>query len=138
MLTDQYECRIKEWLPYTKGKEEPYKIYCGGIVFIDHNSGHVSIYNQVSLGAADTVLSKEIYEGEADDLGITIEQYHGDNRVYTSKMFTDDLEKKTLGYVLFRIRDTRSEWSGGKSNLNHSNICKNNDAISSIDVASTL
>ena len=61
VATDQYEYIIKGRLPYTKGKEYPYKIYCGGTLFIDHDSGNVSVSNQVSLGAADTVRSKKIY-----------------------------------------------------------------------------
>ena len=60
--TDQYGCRVKGRLPYTKGKEDPHKMYCGGTLFIDHTSGYVSIFTRVYLGAADTVRSKETYD----------------------------------------------------------------------------
>ena len=72
--TDQYECRVKGRLTYTKGKEDPHKMYCRGTLFIDHASDYVSVFNQVSLGAADTVRSKETYEGQLADMGITIKQ----------------------------------------------------------------
>ena len=98
--TDQYECRVKGGLPCIKGKEDPHIMYCGGTLFIDHVSGHVSVLNQLSLGAADTVRSKEIYEEQEADMGISIKQYYGDNGVYTSKVFTENLEKRhqTMSY----------------------------------------
>ena len=43
--TDQYECRIKGRLPYTKDKEDPKKIYCGGNLLVDHASRYIKIFN---------------------------------------------------------------------------------------------
>ena len=81
MSTDQYD-RVKGWLPYTKRKEDPRKMYWGVTLFVDHASVNVSVFNQVSLGSSGTVLSKEIYRGQAADMGILIKKYHGDNGVY--------------------------------------------------------
>ena len=55
---DQYECKIKGRLSYTKGKEHPTLMLVGGTLFVDHASEYIKIYNQVSLGASDTIRSK--------------------------------------------------------------------------------
>ena len=62
MSTDQFECRIKGRLPNYRGKEDPYKMYCGETVFVDYASGVIKIHHQVSLCAFDTVRSKELHE----------------------------------------------------------------------------
>ena len=92
--TDQYECRIKGRLPYTKGKEDPKKMFSGGTLFVDHATGYIKVYNQVSLGGSDTVRSKELFELHAWEMGIKIQKYHGDNGVYKSKAYKDDLDKR--------------------------------------------
>ena len=92
--TDQFECRVKGRLLGSKGKEDPSKMYSGGTVFVDHASSTIIIYNQVSLGASDTVRSKEIYELWAAKHGVSMKCYRGGNRVYKTKMFKEDLALK--------------------------------------------
>jgi hypothetical protein len=41
-------------------------MYCGGTIFVDVASGTVHVYHQVSLAAADTLLSKAQFKHEAD------------------------------------------------------------------------
>ena len=89
--TNQYEYRVRGRLHHTKEKEDPLKIYGGGTLFVDHTSGLIRIYNQVSLGALDTLRSKHLFELEGEVAGHTICHYHGDNGVYKSKEFKDDL-----------------------------------------------
>ena len=72
VITDQYKFRVKCRLPYTKGKEEPQNFVYGGTLFVEHASSYVKIFNQVSLGATDTVWSKETYEHEATEMSISI------------------------------------------------------------------
>ena len=60
--TNQCECRVKGCLSNTRRKEDTRRIYCGGTVFVDHASGVIKINHQVSLGASDTVRSKELHE----------------------------------------------------------------------------
>ena len=62
---NQYECKVKGRLPYTKGKEDPKLMLVGRTLFVDHASGYIKIYNQVSLGASDNIRSKELYELQA-------------------------------------------------------------------------
>ncbi len=91
MSTDQYECRIKGRLPNTRGKEDPQKMYCGGTLFSDHASSKINVFHQVSLGATDTVRSKNLYEQESAEMGVKVSTYRGDNGVYKSKEFKEDL-----------------------------------------------
>ena len=41
--TDQYECRVKERLHNTRGREDPKKMYCGGTIFMDHTTSKVDV-----------------------------------------------------------------------------------------------
>ena len=53
-----------------------------------------SRYNQFSLWASDTIRAKEIYKAQPNEMGIEVKKYHGDNRIYKSKLFKDDLERQ--------------------------------------------
>ena len=70
--TDQFECRVKGRLPGSRGKEDPTKIYSGGTVFVDHASSTIIIYDQVSLGASDTIRSKDLYEVWTAENGVSV------------------------------------------------------------------
>jgi hypothetical protein len=96
--TDQYECRVKGRLPNSRGKEDPDKIYSGGTVFVDHASGVIKIHHQVSLGASDTIRSKELHELWASEHGVSVKSYRGDNGVYQSysKMISNSGIKRCL------------------------------------------
>ena len=43
----------------------------------------ISIYNQVSLGASDSIRSKKEYESKISESGVTVKSYMVDNGVYT-------------------------------------------------------
>jgi hypothetical protein len=57
VYVDQYESSIRGRLQHTYGKEKQASMYCGGTIFVDVASGMVHVYHQVSLAAADTLLS---------------------------------------------------------------------------------
>ena len=92
--SDQYVCRIKGRLPYSRGQEDPKEMFSGGTIFVDHGSGFIRNYNQVGLGATDTIHSKELFELEADGMGVAVRSYHADNGIYKSKEFQKDLDKR--------------------------------------------
>ena len=46
------------------------------------------------MGSKDTVRSKKMCEYEVSELGITIKKYHGDNSIYKSQVFIDDIDKR--------------------------------------------
>ena len=89
---DQYESTVRGRLPHTRGREAHRDRYCGGTIFIDHATGLVKAYHQVSLGASDTLRSKRKFEQEARFCDVYVEKYHADNGIFTSEEFTDELE----------------------------------------------
>ena len=82
--TEQYECRLKGRLLNTRGKEDPHKMYCRGTLFNDHDSSNIDVYHQVSLGDADTMRSKHLYEQHTDNIGVKFIKYRWNNGVYKS------------------------------------------------------
>ena len=50
---------------HTKGKSDQSDMFSGGYVFIDHASGYVSINQQVSINATETVKAKQTFEKAA-------------------------------------------------------------------------
>ena len=91
--TNQYECRLKGWLPNKRGKEGPYNMYCGGTLFLDHATNKIKFDHQVSLGASDTVRSKELYEINSLESGVTVKSYIGDNGVFKTVQFKEDVDE---------------------------------------------
>ena len=72
IITGQYECRVRGRLPHTKEKEDPLEMYVGGTLCVDHTSGLIQVYNQVTLEASDTLCSKHLFEHEGEVAGHTI------------------------------------------------------------------
>ena len=91
--TDQFVSSLPGRLPNTYGRERESDKYVGGTVFVDEASGYFSIHNQVSLGAASTVQAKHSFERDAIRHGVTIQGYRGDNGVYKSDAFREDLKR---------------------------------------------
>ena len=91
---------LKGRLPHTYGKEIEAEKYCGGTIFIDEATDYIFVENQVSLGAAETLIGKHKMEREALRNGIKIKGYRCDNGVYRSKAFVDDTNKmmQTIQY----------------------------------------
>jgi Integrase core domain. len=96
--TDQYVSHVPGRLEHTYGKENTEERYIGGTLFIDEASQFIYIQNQVSLGATETIRAKHKFERLAQRHGIKIKSYRGDNGVYKTKAFKDDLElfKQTM------------------------------------------
>jgi hypothetical protein len=91
VYVDQYESSIRGQLQHTYGKEKQSSMYCGGTIFVDVASGTVHVYHQVSLAAADTLLSNAQFEHEARTHGIDIKKYHTDNDIFVSEAWKEHL-----------------------------------------------
>ena len=52
---------------------------------MDHASGCIQVWNQVTFSAAETVQVKLLYERDAANYGVLIQAYHNDNGVFISK-----------------------------------------------------
>ena len=90
---DHYQSSIKGRLPNSRGREKDHERYCGGTIGVDHASSYIFHRHQVTLRAHDTVKTKQIWEHEARQCGINIKQYHSDNGIFVSDIFTKELER---------------------------------------------
>jgi transposase InsO family protein len=68
--------------------------FCGGALFVDHATGKIAVHHQVSLGAADTIKSKLLFERNAFEDGVVVQAYHTDNGIFSSKEFLGELVSK--------------------------------------------
>lgn len=85
--TDQFVSSLPGRLPTSYGREKEHEQYTGGTVFIDEASEYIHVENQVSLGASETIRSKQRFEKNALRHGVSIKGYRGDNGVYKSEAF---------------------------------------------------
>ena len=69
-------------------------MYCGGTLSSHHTSSKIDVYHQVSLGAFDTIRSKELYKQTDVEVGVKALKYRGDNGVYKTKAFLDYLARR--------------------------------------------
>lgn len=89
--TDQFVSSLPGRLPTSFGKEQAHEMFSGGTVFVDDATGYFHVENQVSLSAAETIRAKHRFERTAIQGGVQILGYRGDNGIYRSRDFTNDL-----------------------------------------------
>ena len=89
---DQYVSKVRGRLPNTFGKESDSNRYSGGTIYVDHSSGYVFIYHQVSLRVGDTLQGKHEFERMANEYGIKLKHFHADNHPFGAEEFLEDLE----------------------------------------------
>jgi hypothetical protein len=70
-------------LPHTHGKESDKECYVGGTIYVNEANGLMFVQHQVSLNALEMIQGKHLLEHEAGTCGVSIQNYHGDNGVYT-------------------------------------------------------
>ncbi len=90
---DHYLSPINKRL-YSSFGREPHGYTCGSL-FVDHASGKIFNFPQLSTTAAETVRSKHTLERLAFDDGIQIKSIHSDNGVFASNAFRDDCNVKS-------------------------------------------
>ena len=91
---DHYISRDTGRIYHTKYKSDPYDMFSGGCVFIDHASGYVSIKHQVAINATETAKAKLTFEREIQSQEVVIKRYHTDNGIFNSSEFMEELLKK--------------------------------------------
>jgi hypothetical protein len=84
---DQYVSSVPGRLAHTYGKEKKRDKLTGGTIFVDHATGHVFIYTQVSARAGETLIGKKKYERLALDSGVSVHTYHADNGIFSTEAF---------------------------------------------------
>ena len=90
---DQYESTVRGRLPHTQGKEPESEQYVGGTIGVDHASSFIFHRNQVSLRAADTILTKRIWDRFAQSCDVKILHFRGDNGVFRSQEFLEAIQR---------------------------------------------
>ena len=73
--------------------------YTCGTLFVDHASGKIFNFSQLSTTAAETVQSKLRLEAMARQEGFRIKAYHSDNDIFTSKEFKSDCDGQQQTYT---------------------------------------
>ena len=92
--TDQYVSKQSGHLPHTKGKESEKEWYVGSMIYVNKATGLVFIQHQVSLGVAEMIWGKHLFEREAGTCGVSIRNYHGDNGIFKVKEYVKDLNDR--------------------------------------------
>ena len=84
----------------SRGSESYDRRYKGGVIFVDHASGHIQAVPVVNFTAGEAIRAKREYEAEMATLGITVINYHTDNGVFTAAEYQDELAKLGQGMTL--------------------------------------
>ena len=96
VFADQYESRQPGRAFTTKGLSSS-AFFSGGTLFVDAASNYVYVSHQKGATASETIQSKLNFEREATTCGVTVQAYHTDNGIFTSKEFMRELAEKGQG-----------------------------------------
>ena len=92
---DQFICKTPGRLLEGFGREGDNKRFHGGTIFNDAATGLIWVENQVSLGAGETILAKELFEQWLDDTAqVEIKHIHSDNGVFAAEEFKEHCKAK--------------------------------------------
>ena len=88
---DQYVVSEKGRLLRSFGRESPSSQLSGGTIYVNHATGRVFIFHQVSLRARETLTGKSsAFERMMHQSGHRVKKYHGDNGIFASAAFRQD------------------------------------------------
>ena len=85
---DHYISAKEGRLPHTFGRER--QGYTCGTLFVDHASGKVFNFCQLTTASSDTIRSKHQLEVLARQEGFSIQEYHSDNGTFASAAYKAD------------------------------------------------
>jgi hypothetical protein len=96
------------------GRERDGNRYHGGTIFNDAASGVIRVESQVSLGATETIGSKERFEEWLWNMALAeVKRYHSDNGVFVADEFREDCkskdQKQTFSGVGAKHQNARAE-----------------------------
>ena len=93
---DHYISTVPGCLPNSHGNDS--HGYTCSTLFVDHASGKLFNFPQLSTSATETITSKHQLEALAADEGFHIKQYHSDNGIFASKDFKSDCDRLKQKY----------------------------------------
>ena len=94
VFADHYILRAPGRLYHRKGKSDPYDMYSGRCVLIDHSSGFMCIKHQLAINDTETVKAKLTFYREDKSQGVMINVHHIDNGIFNTSKFMEELLKK--------------------------------------------
>ena len=100
VFMDQYQSRLPGRAFTSKGLGSSSLQFQGGTLFYDAASAYIYCHHQIGLTASETLESKMKFEREAMTNGVSVQAYHTDNGVFTSKEFMKELGEKGQGMTL--------------------------------------
>ena len=93
---DQLESNTPGLIAQLKGKltQQRYKY---ATVFVDQYSGYTFVYLQRRLTSEETVMAKHAFECSAEQRGVKVIHYHGDNGRFADNAFINDCKAQRQG-----------------------------------------
>ena len=93
MFSDQFVSSAEGWNQNSHGQSLSTNSYFCWTVFCDADSGYLSIHHQVGFTSAETIVQKLAFEKKVATVSVNIKNYTTNNRVWTVKAFTLELEE---------------------------------------------
>ena len=84
---DHFQSALPGHFYNSKLRTDAKDIFHGGCIFVDHSSGYIQVWHQVTLSADETVKAKLLYKPDAANYVFCIQAYHTDIGVFTSMYF---------------------------------------------------
>ena len=89
----QLESSIPGLVAQSKGTATK-KRYLVATIFVDHFSRFSYVHMQESTNGEETLKAKKAFEAVAENYGVYIRHYHGDNGRFAEKLFVDHATNK--------------------------------------------
>ena len=85
VFVDHFQSALPGRLYNSKGRTYAKDMFHGGFIFLDHASGYIQVWHQVTFSANDIIKAEFIYKSDAANYGFLIQVYCTVNDVFNSK-----------------------------------------------------
>ena len=69
---DHFQSALPVRMYNSKGSTDAKGMFHGGCIFVDHESGYIQVWHQVTFSANETVKAKLLYKRNAANYGVCI------------------------------------------------------------------
>ena len=84
----------------SRGSDREYRMFKGGVIFVDHATGFVYVEPVVNFTAGEALRAKRAFEKEMSSMGVLVLNYHTDNGAFAAAEFQDELGNDGEGLTL--------------------------------------